>query len=264
MDLRYDIDVQERQHTKEHIDDFIELCMNGICDTFQSVQGKVIEFYVFEKENVNECFDKNITKDGIHIIINIECDFATKMIFRDYIIKNIDDIWSDLGNTNDWNSVVDEGVMKGHVNWQLYGSRKPGHESYQLKYIQQCEIQEDEGMEISEVDVRYINFDEYFPRFCARNKYNLHNFRLNETCLDIYEKYKREFMFKKNRGSKNAQKTRKRNRVGMSSSIDNIQNIEDLDGMIEEWFLDPDTEYKYKEIHNYVMILQKNFRTWVI
>ena len=42
-------------------------------------------------------------------------------------------IMSNMKNT--WEEVIDEGVMKGHVNWQLYGSQKPGKECYKLKYI---------------------------------------------------------------------------------------------------------------------------------
>ena len=100
---------------------------------------------------MNICKDK--TKDGIHIIINIITDFATKMILRNYIIQNIVDIWDDLPITNTWNDVVDESVMKGHANWQLYGSKKPGNKPYKLKYIYNTEIHDNDEISVIEIDI---------------------------------------------------------------------------------------------------------------
>ena len=39
-----------------------------------------MEFYIFEKDNVNLCDD--VTKYGVHIITNIETDFPTKMMIQ--------------------------------------------------------------------------------------------------------------------------------------------------------------------------------------
>ena len=133
LDFRYDSSVDTKQHTNEHIEDMIEMILNGFNEMFQDIQGKNITFYIFEKESVNQCEDK--TKDGIHMMINILCDVATKRILRDYMIAQLPDIWDDLPITNTWNDVVDEGVIKGIVNWQLYGSKKPGNLAYKLKSI---------------------------------------------------------------------------------------------------------------------------------
>ena len=59
--------------------------MNGFNELFDDLNNKQISFYIFEKENVN-CLDK-VTKDGIHIIVNIIADFATKVMLRKYILK---------------------------------------------------------------------------------------------------------------------------------------------------------------------------------
>ena len=119
LDFRYDSSITEKQHTNDHITDFIELCMNGFNDLFEDLNNKPISFYIFEKENVN-CLD-TVTKDGIHVIINIVADISTKLLFRKYILENIEDVWNDLPLENDWDSVVDEAVMKGNAGWQLYG-----------------------------------------------------------------------------------------------------------------------------------------------
>ena len=44
--------------------------------------------------------------------------------------------------TNDWESVLDEGISTGKTNWQMFGSRKPGHESYGLKAKFVCNYNE--------------------------------------------------------------------------------------------------------------------------
>ena len=43
--------------------------------------------------------------------------------------------------------------MKGNAGWQLYGSRKPGNESYKLKHIFTTVIEND-CIDITEVDIR--------------------------------------------------------------------------------------------------------------
>ena len=80
LDFRYDPSITEKKHTRDHISDFVEMCMNGFNELFDDLNNKQISFYIFEKENVN-CLDK-VTKDGIHIIVNIIADFATKVMLR--------------------------------------------------------------------------------------------------------------------------------------------------------------------------------------
>ena len=82
LDFRYDINVQSKQHSDDHIADFIELLSTQMNGLFSNIENQTIRFHIFEKPNVNKC--ENKTKDGIHIIINILCDFATKMVLRDF------------------------------------------------------------------------------------------------------------------------------------------------------------------------------------
>jgi len=44
------------------------------------------------------------------------------------------DIKLDLPLTNSYDDIFDEGISKGCINWQLYGSKKPNHEAYKLTY----------------------------------------------------------------------------------------------------------------------------------
>ena len=47
---------------------------------------------------------------------------------------------------NKFDDVFDEGVTKGFVNWQIYGSRKPDHKAYSLSYLFELTYDDEEEM----------------------------------------------------------------------------------------------------------------------
>ena len=247
LDFRYDPSTTEKKHTRDHISDFVEMCMNGFNELFDDLNNKQISFYIFEKENVN-CLDK-VTKDGIHIIVNIIADFATKVMLRKYLLENIEDIWDDLPLENDWNSVIDEAVMKGNVGWQLYGSRKPGNEAYKLKHIFTTVIEND-CIDITEVDIVFIDFNKYFPKFCVRNTEDCNQFNIKKEKEQEYLKLKESLTKKTKLKLTNKSKCNK---------LSDIQNSDDLDIMIKRLFDDSSTEYIIREMHNYTMALPKEY-----
>jgi P4 family phage/plasmid primase-like protien len=251
LDFRYSMEVETRQHSKDHIIDFIQMTMEGLCDIYQNVNSNHIEFYIFEKDNVNFCEDKNVTKDGIHIILNVAADFATKIFLREYLVEHIGEIW-DLEIKNTWEQVVDEGVMRGHVNWQLFGSQKPGNECYKLKYI--FDSYQDE---IEEIDVMKIDFDEYFPKFCARNTDGLNKFRLQDKYIEKHEKYLTQTSKSKKKSQVKIKKLG--GNINRCNDYENISSMEELDELIEYTFSDDEMDYKYKEIHKYTMVLGKEY-----
>ena len=151
FDFRYASEIEDRQHQKKHIVDMVSAYMDIInkiydfsssdteteaaaaaaaADTSTSTE---IPFYIFEKPAVN--MQADITKDGIHMIIGMKMDRAVQMLIREEALHELPEIWGDLPLTNTWDQVYDEGIVKGHTNWQLYGSRKPNHKAYELKYI---------------------------------------------------------------------------------------------------------------------------------
>ncbi len=244
LDFRYNMNVTEKQHTKKHIEKFIESSLNIFADIYKCIKDNTIKFYIFEKENINSCSD--ITKDGIHIIINIVDDFASKQIFRKKIIEQLNNIWNDLPLNNDWNSVVDEAVMKGNVGWQLYGSRKPGFEPYKLLYIYESVIQEYDTIQLKEIDIKKINFDKLFPELCARDINNCNKFTLKDEYVTEHDNYleKKKFKIKQNNNC---------------NSISDISCESDLDSMIDNLFQDTSIDYKIKEIHQYTLALPPEF-----
>ena len=131
FDFRYNYDVDTRQHTKEHIQDMILLYIETLKEFFLFEENKPFDIFIFEKPNVNRLEDKSVTKDGIHMVIGVQIDHTMQLMIRDKMITSLQEVW-DLPLVNTWESVLDEGISKGTTNWQLFGSRKPGNEAYEL------------------------------------------------------------------------------------------------------------------------------------
>jgi hypothetical protein len=118
--------------TKTHIIDILALYFVVLNKLFQINAGDdPIHAYVFLKDNVNRVDDNLITKDGIHIIIAMQCDHNVQMILPEKVMARIEEVL-DLPLTNTWDDVFDVRISKGPTNWQLYGSGKPANDVYKL------------------------------------------------------------------------------------------------------------------------------------
>jgi len=128
VDLQYATTVTDRQHNESYILDLIGVYLEKIAMYVDVIPKITMNIFVMEKQKVNMLNDK--TKDGIHIIFGLQLHKAIQVMIRNDVLKIISDIWEDLPIINTWDQVLDEGVTKGCVNWQMYGSRKPAHEAY--------------------------------------------------------------------------------------------------------------------------------------
>ena len=124
--------MDKRQHTQDQLLDLVELYLSELQEMIKFTSEQSFPIYVMEKKNVNIVPDKNVTKDGVHLIIGIQMDHTLQQILRKRILKKIESIWSDLPIINSWDNVFDEGISTGKTNWQKYGSKKPGHEPYKV------------------------------------------------------------------------------------------------------------------------------------
>jgi P4 family phage/plasmid primase-like protien len=143
FDFRYDYSVTKRQHSQEHIQDIIQLYLEELKELLVFEDKKPFPIFIMEKPNVNRVADKTKTKDGIHIIMGIQMDNTLQMILREKIMEKIGDIL-ELPLTNEWDTVLDEGISKGSTNWQMYGSQKPVNEAYKLTYYLIAEYESDQ------------------------------------------------------------------------------------------------------------------------
>ena len=69
LDFRYDISVTERQHTKDHVVDLLEIYLEEI-KKLLSLDDTPFSIAIFEKPNVNRLTDASVVKDGIHILFD--------------------------------------------------------------------------------------------------------------------------------------------------------------------------------------------------
>jgi len=95
LDLKYDYSVEERIHTKEHIDDLVSFYLDKLKDIYHFDETPFY-IYVMEKDQVNRVEDKSITKDGIHILIGIKTNRAVQIYLRTQVLEKIGNMWRDL------------------------------------------------------------------------------------------------------------------------------------------------------------------------
>ena len=146
IDLRFNYEINERLYTRDHITDVIDNYLSILKSVYQFDEETHFDIYIFEKSQINRDSKKNITKDGIHIIIGIICEHTTQQMIRIEMIEKIKEAWGDLPITNSWEDVLDRGISVGTTNWQLFGSKKPNYETYKLtqKFAVSYNIEEDE------------------------------------------------------------------------------------------------------------------------
>ena len=266
LDLRYETSVQERQHSKEHILDFIHKYIELANDILEFDKNEIM-IYIMQKDNVN-CLDTK-TKDGIHIIFGIKCHKAVQTLLRSKMIDEMADIWDDLPITNSWEEVLDEGVTKGTVNWQVYGSRKPHHDVYKLVNIYSLTKDDNEYWECSEYDLDTFNknLKKNIKNLSARNT-TWTEFKIKEKYMDTINNIK-----KFNNKKSNAKLVPKQ--VSDKLNVTNYLNLlkinkapainnEQLDNMLNTYFDDiverkDICDYKLKEVHEYTMCLPESY-----
>lgn len=249
FDFRYDPSIETKQH---NIDDIITMIENifECIKKIKNTTSEIFKCHVFEKSDVNTS-SEDITKDGIHIIIDIQMDFTEKILLRNEMLKQMIDIFNELPLINNIEQVIDEGVMKGNVNWQLFGSKKPGNDAYELKYLFYVHYDEEINIEQKVISKDYI-FN-HFNLLTARNNI-LKILDINPSMNDTYEKMK----LQRNKVRKCKVKTI--STINYDKNFSQISNEAELDGLIDYYISDCNfREHKIKETHDYSLLLDDSF-----
>lgn len=255
IDLRYEYEVIEKQYKKSHIDEIVQLYLEELKEIYRFDDKDKFPIFILEKPNVNRLEDKKITKDGIHIIIGIQSDRITQTILRSRIVQKMDEteFWSKLKLLNKWDDVFDEGISKGHTNWQLYGSKKPNHEQYRLTGYYEIEYDSTDGeLMCDDLNIKKFDMDKDFKKLSVRYKdhlapvfttefYDIHQNMLNNQTKSNY---------------RSTDHVNKRQNIDLLS----IRNKTVLDKAIQIFLenLAP-SEYEFKEIYEYTMILPEQY-----
>lgn len=257
FDFRYSYDVDRRLHTQEHVEDAIILYLEELKKIFEFNNTSEFEIFVFQKPNINRLEDKTLTKDGIHIIFGIQVPFNIQLYIRENIINLLPQHW-DLPFINDYNSVLDEGISKGTTNWQLYGSRKPGNEAYELTQHFKINYDNTDGeFLMNEVDVRLFNMKDNFEKLSVRYRKN----PLFQVKKELNDKFNKQTTKKIARpSSKTKIKLLIEDNEQEVISLDNIKNKDALDKavriMLERFSTN---EYELIELHKYTQVLPEKF-----
>jgi P4 family phage/plasmid primase-like protien len=274
IDFKHEYNINERQYTIEHIEDAVTAHLDELKSIYQLDDESHFPVYVFEKPTVNRLADKKITKDGIHIIIGVKSDFVTRIILRDRVITRLSEQWSDLQITNTWDDVFDKGISDGTVNWQLYGSRKPYHEKYQLTHVYNIRYDpSDENFMMEEVPIRTFDIKTNLYKLSARYSEHIRLFMKTDFAA-IHTQHK----------SKNGGRTTNSTLINATPLSDSIciapitdhndfssesytnqdvlriKNKDQLDKMLNT-FLDaiPPQYYDIREAHEYASILPESY-----
>ena len=254
IDLRYLPTVTKRQHTQDHISDMIQIYLENLKKIFTF--SKETEFYVYimEKPNVNCQQDKNVTKDGIHMIIGIQIEHCVQLHLRQLVLKELSGVWSTLEITNTIEQVLDEGITKGVINWQMYGSRKPDNDAYELTYMYKINYDDDDAeFGISSETVTQEQIKNHFPMLSARySKHPVYPLK-NDYVLPIKEKKIKEIIPVKTISPSSFTE----NMDAIISKITNLNILTETMNMVLDSF--KDSEYYIKEIHYFTQILPKRF-----
>jgi P4 family phage/plasmid primase-like protien len=135
FDFKYDENENgDRIHTKEFVYDIVKLYINEICETFE-IDESSSKLHAFVFERPSSYIEKNIKKDGIHLIFPYIISTPQAQYFiRENILKKINLILEKLPVRNIASDIIDRSVIFTN-GWMLFGSRKPKKDSYQISYI---------------------------------------------------------------------------------------------------------------------------------
>jgi P4 family phage/plasmid primase-like protien len=263
IDLRYPFDITAKQHTKEHLDDLFYCILDECKKIFQFDETKKIKVFVMEKPNVHRDTKRSVTKDGIHILIGIQCDRITQRILRERLVKKVAQMWDDLPLQNkNFEDIFDEGITAGYTNWTLYGSCKKDCEVYSLTKIYDIGFDEgDDEFCITPIQPQFYDIQDINNLKQLSVRYSEHPslFLKNDFCV-THNEYKKIYKT----GEKTKTQSVKINPSYNSLSGSILANIFKLSNDTERDLLlnsvlEQDIDIELRETYQYVMSLPPQY-----
>lgn len=170
FDFRFnpsDVPNQERKYDHSFMLEILEIYIGELvkyvhCDEF--------EVYLMEKPSPVFDSNKNIIKDGVHIIINnVITRPSVQYILRNLMLEKLKYIEEKLQCKNTINDIFDEAVIEKN-NWMMYGSCKPGCECYKVTKHWTFKVKDNESFDV--INNELLSDDtEYVEKLSIRNKY---------------------------------------------------------------------------------------------
>lgn len=126
-----------RQYTETHIKKFINIYLGELSSILENVNEKRATAFVMEKNKERYVEDKDITKDGIHIIfpyLVTKSDVQYTARYKTILNPKTKELFKNMNVSNTVDDIFDKCVISTN-NWQMYGSMKPGGEPYKLTKV---------------------------------------------------------------------------------------------------------------------------------
>ena len=251
VDFRYPEHIKERQHNEEHIVDIIHVYLDKLNQLLEIPNDSQFPIYVFEKPTVNTQLP-NVTKDGIHIIIGITTDYVLQNMLRKMVLSDINNIIQELNCVNTIDNIIDISVSRGTQGWQMYGSRKPNSQAYQIVHYYTAEREDDEWSALDEINIDTYEIMDLLLKVSARKEDNI-RYEVNEDMKDDYENLK-------NTAHKFTAPPKKTSHHFGFVDYSKITDKNGLESAVNE-LLDSlgANDYRLREIHNFTMILSDKY-----
>lgn len=183
LDFRYELDCNKRMHNKDWVEDVLHLYTKNLKEIMH-VTDKPFKIFVMEKDYITKDISKGYTKDGIHIIIGINCPHSQQMKLRDLVMNDEDcnTLLSRVPLVNSVNDVFDEALSSGKNGIVLFGCNKLEQKPYNLTYAYEVTYDPVDGMP-SMVDCPITVTKETFLELSIRNNANRTQFEFKQSAV---------------------------------------------------------------------------------
>jgi P4 family phage/plasmid primase-like protien len=267
IDMRFDETITTRQFELDDITSIIELYCESFKEIFKFTKKTEFPVYLFEKDNVVLQEGKE-TKDGLHIAFGLQMKHDIQQLVRTVVIqkeKNEMHLFGEngLNCVNTPEDIFDECISIGRNNWQVWGSRKPGCEAYELKYkFVVTFMPDDEPYSLDMVSIDDINIKNLLPIISTKNK-------TFEKLTEVYDKHKGIIEKMKIKKKTKVNKKKQRGKLTNIGVVGNFPtNAKELDEFIDETITNLSLkDYHLKVIHDFTLLLNEAyyepFKSWM-
>jgi hypothetical protein len=228
LDFRFEKGLKlDRKYTPEHIKKILSIYIKQI--------KEYVDFpatcRIFLMEKPSPVIDKDLMKDGIHIILP---DIVTKpdiqFLVRKNVLKDVKEALGDMDLKNVVEDVVDEAVIFRN-NWQMCGSKKPNCEAYKVTKVFNCSLEDNDEVIIEESECNMSTHD-LVTTLSIRNKYDETQTKI-EKHKEV-EDFAKENSRKMNRFDNKTNPALQTNQNNKKNTIDNIECVEKLVDILSE------------------------------
>ena len=134
LDFRYLLENSKRHHDFQWVNELVCSYVEKLKTFYKFEDGSKVDVYIMERDDGYIDMKKNIYKDGLHIIIDVNMPRRLHLLLREQMINDEDviELFNKLPLTNSLEDVFDKGLSTGTTNAQMFGSQKPNREPYKL------------------------------------------------------------------------------------------------------------------------------------